>query len=90
MFGISGILKIIFDIIALFKRHANLSVDLLYQPVISTSSILLTLTGFQLLLIGLVSDALVRRFPRQLQERCHYREITDKKIRIDSQHETWN
>ena len=73
--GFLGVLKIVFDIMALFQRHAALSLDLLYQPVISTSAILLVLAGMQLLLIGMVADALLKRFPRYQRETNPYQEV---------------
>ena len=60
-FGLLGVLKVIYDIITLIPRHSGLDWSLLYQPVISTSAILLLLVGFQLLMIGMVADGVVRR-----------------------------
>jgi glycosyltransferase involved in cell wall biosynthesis len=59
--GLLGVLKVCFDIGALFPRAANLDWSLLYQPVLSTSAILLLLVALQLLLIGMVADGVVRR-----------------------------
>jgi hypothetical protein len=59
--GILGMLKVVFDIVALFPRSATLGWSLLYQPVLSTSAILLLLVGLQLLLIGMVADGVLRR-----------------------------
>jgi glycosyltransferase involved in cell wall biosynthesis len=75
IFSIVGTMKIVFDILAVFQRHEALGLNLLYQPVISTSSILLVLAGLQLLLIGMVSDALLRRFPRYHRETNPYQEV---------------
>jgi glycosyltransferase involved in cell wall biosynthesis len=75
IFSVMGTMKIIFDILAVFQRHEALGLNLLYQPVISTSSILLVLTGLQLLLIGMVSDALLRRFPRYHRQTNPYQEV---------------
>jgi glycosyltransferase involved in cell wall biosynthesis len=75
VFGFFGIVKIVFDILALFQRHEALSMDIIYQPVISTSAILLVLAGLQLLLIGMVSDALLRRFPRYHRQTNPYQEV---------------
>jgi glycosyltransferase involved in cell wall biosynthesis len=83
--GILGIIKIIFDIVALFQRHATFGFDLLYQPVISTSSILLTLAGLQLLLIGMVSDALLRRFPGHFRQTNPYHEISSRELEVNPQ-----
>jgi len=84
-FGFLGVVKIVFDIIALFQRHATFGLDLLYQPVISTSSILMTLAGLQLLLIGMVSDALLRRFPRYHRQTNPYQEVWLVESNLDSQ-----
>ncbi len=56
-----GILKAGFDIVALFQRATIWGWPLLYQPVLSTSAILLLLVGLQLMLIGMVADAVLRR-----------------------------
>ncbi|MGH8507408.1 MAG: glycosyltransferase family 2 protein [Gammaproteobacteria bacterium] len=60
-FGLLGTGKIIFDILSLFERTSTLGWSLFYQPVISTSSILLLLAALQLLLIGMMADGVIRR-----------------------------
>ena len=60
-FGLLGVLKAIFDIIGLFQRASSFNSSLVFQPVLSTSAILLLLVALQLLLIGMVADGLVRR-----------------------------
>ena len=60
-FGLLGFSKATFDIVALFQRTSTFSLSLLYQPVLSTSAILLLLVGLQLLLIGMVADGILRR-----------------------------
>lgn len=59
--GLLGVIKVGYDIIALFLRYSSLDVSLFYQPTISASATLLLLAGFQLLLIGMVADGVVRR-----------------------------
>ncbi len=59
--GLLGVLKAVYDVATLFLRHSSLGWSLLYQPVISTSAVLLLLVGLQLLLIGMVADGVVRR-----------------------------
>ena len=59
-----GLVKTTFDIIALFQRTSTFSLSVFYQPVLSTSAILLLLVGLQLLLIGMVADALLRKISR--------------------------
>jgi glycosyltransferase involved in cell wall biosynthesis len=60
-----GAAKTLFDIFALFLRHAELGWYLLYQPVLSTSAMLFLVTGFQLLFIGMLAEAVVRRLSLQ-------------------------
>ena len=59
--GFVGLLKVFYDVVTLFPRAANFDWSLFYQPVLSTSAILLLLVGLQLLLIGMVADGVVRR-----------------------------
>ena len=59
--AVSGGLKVLFDIMALFPRTSAIGWSLLYQPVLSTSAILLLLVGLQLLLIGMMADGVLRR-----------------------------
>jgi glycosyltransferase involved in cell wall biosynthesis len=59
-FGL-GTAKVIYDIVSLFQRTMTFEWSLLFQPVLSTSAILLLLVGLQLMLIGMVADAVLRR-----------------------------
>ena len=59
--GLLGVLKATFDLFTLFFRTPIYGSSLLYQPVLSTSAILMLLMAVQLLLIGMVADGLVRR-----------------------------
>lgn len=59
--GFLGLLKVGFDIFAYGLRTGTFGWSLLYQPVLSISAILLLLVGFQLLLIGMLADGLLRR-----------------------------
>lgn len=59
--GALGMVKVVFDIVSLFPRASTFDWSLLYQPVLSTSAVLLLLVGLQLLLIGMVSDGVLRR-----------------------------
>ncbi len=63
--GLLGFSKVIYDIVTLFPRASAFSWSLLYQPVLSTSAILLLLTALQLLLIGMVADGVLRRIAQQ-------------------------
>jgi glycosyltransferase involved in cell wall biosynthesis len=59
-----GILKTVFDVLAVFQRASGVGWHLLYQPAISTSAVLLLLAGLQLLMIGMMADGLIRRIAR--------------------------
>jgi glycosyltransferase involved in cell wall biosynthesis len=59
--GFLGILKTIFDMVGLFARYPDRGWTLIFQPVLSTSAVLLLFVGLQLLMIGMVADGVVRR-----------------------------
>jgi hypothetical protein len=57
-----GAAKVVYDVLMFFPRtHQTSFWSIFYEPVLSTSSLLLTLLGMQLLMIGLVADGVVRR-----------------------------
>ncbi|MEZ4706700.1 MAG: glycosyltransferase family 2 protein [Caldilineaceae bacterium] len=56
-----GMLKLVFDIFVLFTRNTTLDISVLYEPVVSTTTLLFLLTGLQVLLIGLIADGIIRR-----------------------------
>lgn len=56
-----GVLKILFDIVSFYPRTGSFSWSLIFQPVLSTSAVLLLIVGLQLLLIGMVADGALRR-----------------------------
>jgi glycosyltransferase involved in cell wall biosynthesis len=63
MTGSVGVLKTIYDILTFFPRADPSATgwSFFYQPVLSTTAILFLLVGFQLLVVGLVADAVLRR-----------------------------
>jgi glycosyltransferase involved in cell wall biosynthesis len=61
LFGGLGVLKLIFDVAALFMRSPGGGWQLLLQPALSTSAVLLLFVGLQFLMIGMVADGVVRR-----------------------------
>ncbi|MCU0488871.1 MAG: glycosyltransferase family 2 protein [Anaerolineales bacterium] len=68
-FGVLGVIKMIYDIFALFARSPGQGWELLLQPVLSTSAVLLLFVGLQLMILGMVADGVIRRigqFTRQL------------------------
>ena len=56
-----GVLKTIYDVFSLFARSSAKGWDLLVQPVLSTSALLLLFVGVQFLMIGMVADGVIRR-----------------------------
>jgi len=65
--GLSGLLKVAFDVVAAVGRHGGLDWALFSEPVLSTTALLLLLASFQLLLIGMVADGVIRRIARHGQ-----------------------
>ena len=63
--GVLGVLKIIYDILALFVRSPDSGWTLLLQPALSTSAILLIFVAVQMLVVGMVADGLVRRIAQR-------------------------
>lgn len=61
IFGGLGVLKTIYDILSLFARSPERGLDLLVQPVLSTSAVLLLFVGLQFMMIGMVADGVIRR-----------------------------
>jgi glycosyltransferase involved in cell wall biosynthesis len=62
--GLMGVLKVAFDIMSVYPRTHRLGWSMLFEPVLSTSAILLLLVALQLLLIGMVADGVIRRIAR--------------------------
>jgi len=62
--GLLGVLKLLFDVISFGPRTGSFGPSIFFQPVISTSAILLLLASLQLLLIGMVADGLFKRMAR--------------------------
>jgi glycosyltransferase involved in cell wall biosynthesis len=78
--GLLGIIKIAFDVSAALIRHGGFSWGLLSEPIISTSALLLSLGSYQLLLIGMVADGLIRRIARHNQSRVPSRGVQVSEI----------
>jgi glycosyltransferase involved in cell wall biosynthesis len=60
-FGLLGILKVLYDVVSFSLRTGNFGWSMLYQPVLSTSAILLLLVGLQVLFFGMLADGIIRR-----------------------------
>jgi glycosyltransferase involved in cell wall biosynthesis len=63
--GLLGVAKVALDLLGLFARTTVRDWSLLFQPTLSTSAILLLLLGFQLLLVGMVADGVLRRIAQR-------------------------
>lgn len=78
VFGIGGTLKVVNDIIAFtYRTNQELGWSLLYQPVLSTSALLMLMVGLQLLLIGMVADGVLRRVAQSTRAL-----VTSKAVRV--------
>jgi glycosyltransferase involved in cell wall biosynthesis len=60
-----GGLKLVLDVIFAIVRAGGLHWSILLIPTISTSALILVLSGIQILLIGMMSDALARKIGQQ-------------------------
>jgi glycosyltransferase involved in cell wall biosynthesis len=71
--GFIGVAKTTMDIIGLFVRNPSAGWSLIFQRTLSTSALLFLLLSFQLLLVGLVADGLLRRIAQRnrLPARSH-------------------
>lgn len=56
-----GVVKVVLDVVAFFPRHESGDWSLWYNAVLSTSAMLFLLTALQLLLVGMVADAVLRK-----------------------------
>jgi glycosyltransferase involved in cell wall biosynthesis len=56
-----GVVKFVLDIVFAFQRAGGLSWGVLMRPTVSTTTLILVLTGVQILLIGMMSDGLSRK-----------------------------
>jgi glycosyltransferase involved in cell wall biosynthesis len=61
-----GFVKFVLDIIFSFQRLGALSWEVLRKPTVSTTTLIFILSGFQILLIGMVSDGLVRKISQRI------------------------
>jgi len=67
--GLIGVIKVAFDIVAAVMRHGGFSWSIFSEPVVSTSALLLLLGSYQLLLIGMMADGVIRRIAHHNQPR---------------------
>ncbi len=87
LFGFLGFAKVVFDIVTSSLRHPTNDWSVLYTPVLSTSAILLLLTGLQFLLIGMVADGVVRRIALNAGPMAVSRAVVAAEMNQDQQRE---
>ena len=61
-----GGIKLILDIIFTILKNDELTFMILAQPIVSSTTLILLLSGLQILLVGMVSDALTRRIGHRM------------------------
>src|SRR5262249_33507804 len=61
----TGGVKLIVDVVGLFSRAGSVDWTLVFQPMVSTSAVLLLLVGLQLALVGMIADGVLRRAAQQ-------------------------
>jgi glycosyltransferase involved in cell wall biosynthesis len=62
-FGAVGLLKAVYDVISFFPRVRPQNLETFFtQPLLSTTAVLFLVIALQLLVLGLVADAVLRRF----------------------------
>jgi glycosyltransferase involved in cell wall biosynthesis len=82
---VMGLIKVGFDLVAAVMRHGGLNWAVLSEPVLSTTALLFLLSGFQLLLIGMVADGVIRRIARHSQPLVLSHGIAVSEIETDEQ-----
>ena len=85
--GALGLAKVAFDIGASLLRHGGLGWAMLSEPLLSTSALLMLLGSFQLLLIGMVADGVIRRIARHSQPLVISHGVAVSPIEMDPQTE---
>ena len=60
-----GSIKLALDVVGLFARTSTVGWSLLFERTLSTSAVLLLLTGLQLLVVGMVADGVLRRIAQR-------------------------
>ncbi len=58
--------KFTLDLIFAVQREGAISLDILRHPVVSTTTLILTITALQVLLIGMISDGLIRKIAQRM------------------------
>jgi len=74
-------LKLLFDIALMIERADGFSLSLLTRRIVSITSLTLFLSGLQILLIGMMSEGLIRRFTRDVSSnyQSHWIKNLEKK-----------
>jgi hypothetical protein len=82
-----GILKVVYDIVATVIRHGGFSWAIFAEPIVSTSALLLLLGSYQLLLIGMMADGVIRRIARHNQPRFVSHGVAASEMSASYKHE---
>jgi len=61
-----GLGKFILDIVLAFQRVQEISLSLISQPIVSTTSVIFLLSALQILLIGMMSDGIARKISQRM------------------------
>ena len=63
-----GIAKLVMDFVVALQRAGGLTPDFLVHKVISSSALMLLLSGLQILLIGMIADGITRKIARHASQ----------------------
>ncbi len=63
---LAGAAKFVLDLVFAFQRAGGFTFEVFRNPVVSTTTLILTLTAFQVLLIGMISDGLIRKIAQRI------------------------
>jgi len=63
-----GIAKLVMDIVVALQRAGGLTPDFFVQKAVSSSALMLLLSGLQILLIGMIADGITRKISRHASQ----------------------
>jgi glycosyltransferase involved in cell wall biosynthesis len=74
-----GVLKAVYDVFAFLERNRAQSLEsFLVQPLLSTTAVLFLVVGLQLLVVGLVADAVLRRISQ------YHTPVPSRAVRVEA------
>lgn len=65
LFALGGV-KFVLDLLFAVQRAGGVSLDVLRHTVVSTTTLIFTITALQVLLIGMISDGLIRKIAQRV------------------------